>query len=659
MKKTALYIAILWGIILSACTKENPNLVNPPSAKESVRIRFMNFAGDREVRSLNFDGENIITSGYGAIGKAINPPGDSTIAGVFRNGVEEFVLHRKTKFLRESFNTFFALPSPKGSPEYRAVDTLINVGTSSGLPKNTIHTYLKVINAYPDSTISFSVIEGCPNGYPVFANMGYRSVSAQKELRAGAYPVTITKNVGDQVEVLGLFDLVLKNDLQYLIIISEGNEGEVVISLLDETNAEETALTRPNQIYEKSAFIRTINLSSEEVNISKMPNVMITSSLQPLSISDYDNIEACTSLSTDSISVEFMGFVSAVNALSIDVNKKYTLLVSDDGDKVAATSVVIPQAMVDYPYNDKALVRVINLANKDKEYNLSIGGRYTEGENSSTAGENIAQRCKFAKLSHIYPIKISSGDYRIPLTLFENSSPSKLVSSLSYKFEAGKSYLAIIHKDKNDKVVLYLVEDEEVAKPVNPLPAEQFFRLINIVHNKKPIEVSLDGVLSNAKVEYLRSLSSVARIGENKISINGQEHYFTSNKDQRDILIALGNNDLEKVIKLKSDTDEEVTVQQKAKFRFMHLADGASTLMISKGTKHGDTLNMDLKHEQLSPYYTEHRANSFSFYIYNRDEGDKLILKAEEIKIVEGKQYTIIICGNKNVGYKVFIVQEY
>lgn len=660
MKKTALYIVILWGIILSACTKENPNLVNPPSARESVRIRFINLAGDREVRSLNFDGENIITNGYSIIGKAINPPGDSTIAGVFRNGAAEFVMHRKTKFVRESHNTFFALPSPKDSPEYKAVDTLINVATSSGLPKNTIHTYLKVINAYPDSTISFSVVEGCPNGHAIFPNVGYRSVSPQKELRAGAYPVTIIKNMGDQVEVLGLFDLQLKNDLQYLIIISEGNEGEVKISLLDETNNEENAISTPNQIYEKSAFIRTINLSSVEVNINKLPNVQISSGIRSHSIGNYDNIEACASLTTDSIAVEFMGFTSAKNGLSIDVNKKYTLLVSDDGEKIAGTSVVVPQAQVDYQYNDKALVRVINLANSEKEYNLSIAARHAEGESSFIAGESIASRCKYGKISHIYPIQISSSEYKIPLTLFENSSPAKLLLSTSYKFEAGKSYLAIIHKaNDSDREVLYIIEDEETAKDVSKTPTEQFFRLINMVHNMKPIEVSLYGVLNNAKVNYLRSISSVAKIGDNKININGQEFYFSSNREQRDILIALGNNDLERVVNIKTDTDDEVKQQNKAKFRFIHLADEVGNLMISKGNKYGDTLLTDLKYEVLSDYFTEQRANSFSFYIYDTNENNKLLLKADEIKIVEGKQYTIIICGNRKVGYKVFIVQEF
>lgn len=661
MKKLNIYIFLCLALILSSCIKENPNLVNPPSSRGQIYVRFINYSGDKKARSLNLNGENLITSDYGMNTVAINPPDDSVTASVNNATTVDFKLTRKVKFMRGSHNTFFALPSPKGSPHYRDIDTLIAVSSSTGLPTNTIHSYLKVINTYSDSTINYSIIEGCPNGISLFSNMRYKQVSSQKELRSGSMPITLIKNSKDKdkqnVEIIGLFDIKLLNDMQYMLIISEGAEGATKLTLLNETTNEITSMTEPAPINDKSAYIRTINLSTETISIKKLPDEIITPSIQPNQIGNYDKVSACISQGIDSIKIEYSGFSPTANALSINVNKKYSLLVSDAGNKIAGLSVVIPEAVVDYPYSNKALIRVINAVSQDKEYTLSLAARLDSNANDFTAGETIASRSKFGQISNIYPILIRDGNYKIPLTLFSNTSPAHLISSTSYKFEAGKSYLVIIHKNTSGKESLYIIEDSQSSAPAEEVKPEQFFRFVNLIYGSPIAQLSFSNIFKNAKVPYMTSLSSVAPIGENNLEINGKNHTFTSSDNQRDILVATGNKDNYEIINLKTDNHPDMTGTQ-TKFRLLNAAPGINKLTIATSKKAGDTIAINMGYKELSPYRTEPRARSYSFYFYDADKNE-LLLKADEIKIVEGKLFTIILGGSKETGYTVYILQEF
>lgn len=657
MKNILSYIFIASVLILYGCIQENPNLVNPPSTKEKVRIRFINYSGDKKIRSLNMNGADVITSEYGINTAAVNPPDDSVFAAVHNGSAEEFKLSQKVQFLRDSYNTFFALPSPKDSKNYRNIDTLIQVSSSIGLPKNTVYSYLKVINAYPDSTITFSIVDGCPNGNALFSNVGYKHYSSQKQVRSGAKPISLIKHNKENMENLGLLDINLKNDSQYLIVISATAEGDFKLSVIDETSNEVSAMVAPNTINEKYAYLRTINLSSQAISVKKLPNESISTDVKPNYISNYDKISACTNQSIDSIAVEYSGFVPTTSSLSINVNKKYTYLVSDAGNKLAGFSIAIPEAEVDYLYADKALIRVINASDETKEYTLSVAGRADTTGNNYVSGETVASKIKYGKISNIYTLPIKSANTKIPLTLFSNTSPAKLLKSVSYNFDQGKSYLIIIKKDNTEKETIYIIEDNTQSEDAKELKTGQFFRLLNFVSGTPSIDISFNGIISNAKVSYLTSFSSVADVGANTININGKNHSFDANAEQRDILVATGTKDNVDIIDCKSENHPDLQANQ-AKFRFLNAAPAINNLTVVLGKATGDTIATELQYKQLTPYKLEQKERSYSIYFFN-SLTNKLLKKIDEIRIVEGKIYTLIFGGDETTGYSIFVLQEY
>ena len=657
MKKALIYIIILVSWLLNGCIQENPNLVNPPSSKEKMFVRFINLAGDQKSRSLVMNGQVAITSEYGMNTMAINPPEDSVIAGVRNGSIEEFTITRKVKFMKESHNTFFALPSPYNSPNYKSIDTLIPVSSSTGLPINTVHSYLKMINVFPDSTISFSIINGCPNGNQLFGAVRYKAVTSQEVVGSGSMPVSLIRNNKEQREVLGLFDLNLLNDRQYLIIISEGIDKNVKFSLLDETTNELISLSEPNIIAEKNAYIRTINFSSEAITVKKLPDEIVSEQVQPNSIGNYDQVSACTTQGIDSLIVEYSEFSPSANALSINVNKKYTYIVSDDGKKKAGLSLVLPEAFVELPYPDKALIRVLNIAEDNSNYTLSIAARMDTSASTYSVGETIASSLKYKQLSNIFLLPIQNESYRIPLTLFANTSPAKLLTSTSFQFKGGKNYLIVIKKNSDDKEVISIIEDEQQSEIIPESHKEQFFRLVNFVSGAEFISVTLNNILNNAKVSYFTSISSVAGIGANSIKIDGKDFQFISNENQRNVLIAMGGKDNIELFDLKSDNHSDLLSNQ-TRYRMMNATYDISSIKIVAEKENGDIISTALAQKQTTEYKTDIKGKIYSFFFYD-SSNNKLLVKANEIKLVEGKVYTIILAGDAKTGYNVYITQEF
>lgn len=657
MKSSIKSLILLVLTLLTSCIDENPDLVNPKPQNETEHIRLLNFAGDKEARTLNMNSTtNLGPVQYDNTSAAVNPPADSIIAAITKNGSVEIKLSKKIKFLRESFYTAACLPTQKYAKTTKAVDTVVYFSTSIGLTKNTVNSYLKVFNAYPDTTCTYSVTLGCPNGLTIAAAVSYKQVSSQYTVRAGSVPVSLMRNTSAGSEILGLFDLNLTNDYQYTIVISEDADGKAEFRLLNEMSSEVTALYPAEQIYEKTAYVRTVNFSTEQLDIKKIPDELIEAGASANFIGYYKPASACGSGTLDSVAAYYGTFMSSVQPLSLNVNDRYTFFTLDTKDKKAGQSYMIQQAKPDYLYNKLALVRVIN-ANADLEgVTLSVGARQDTGLIKYSAGEVIGSKINYSKVSGLNNLYIGDSPQTIPLSLFTSSQPGKLVLTTKAQLEAGKSYVFVVYKNAMDKPALYVIEETQENMQLQELPNMQFMQFVSLDRELSNIDVTYSNILNEAKVQFATGFATISEIGANTISLNGYPFSFDVSADYRNVLIATGNASNIELINLPTaPLSSPMAFSQQ---RFVNAAKDLQALTVRIDSDTGTVAAENLNYLSASEFKTEKKERSFSFFFLNSSTNE-VIFRLNEVSIIQGKSYTFILGGSKEKGYTVYIVQDY
>jgi hypothetical protein len=648
---------VLFSIFLfNSCIEENPDLVNPKPQNKTINVRFINLSGDKKERNLKLNEQDYPNCAFGYSTQASNPPADSALVSLYATGAFEYKLTRKAKFVRTSYNTFLALPSPRNSAKYRAVDTLIQFSTSTGLPEKTINTYLKFVNAYPDTSVTFSFTDGCPNGSGIQTALPYRSVSSQSVLKAGRIPISVLKNTKSGVEIIGLFDLDLNNDIQYTVIISEDDQGTPQVNLLNEMNGEVNCIFKPTQIFEKLAFIRAINFSDENITVTKLQNEVVESSLNSLNIGAYKQISACGSQNPDTVAVTFAGFTSIQQPLSLNVNKKYTFLTADSKTKKASVALAIPQAAPDYLYDDKALIRVVNADETIGNITLSIGARKDTAAAKYVAGEKLCDGLKFGAITPIVPLYLSEQSATLPLTLFASGQPAKLNLCAMANVERGKSYLLVLKRNSSDQLDLYLIEESDESKTLSPLPQGQFVQYLDFSVGAAKINISYESVLQDALVNYSFVAAFVGKLGQNTMKIANTSYAFNAVNNFRKLIISAGTNEAPDIFEFDSEPLPSSMLYSSR--RFINASNDVPKLTIRYDSDTGSVAAQDIEYKKTSNYVDERIERNYSLFFMNA-ENNKLLYRLNEVKFVSGKRYAIVFGGSEKNGYSVNFVQEY
>ena len=643
--------------LFTACTDENPDLVNPPSQKEHIKMRFINFSSDYESRILNLDGENLFEASYAMASEAKNPPSDSVVAVIKKGDTEEFQFPKKIKFVRTTYTSCLSLPTPVGSAKGdKATDTLVYFSSSSSLPVGTAYSYIKFVNAFPDSTCSFSLVGGCPNGDAWFSSLAYRSVSSQLEVTAGSNPMSLIKENANGREVIGLYDVTLANDLQYAAIVSAGTDGEPVFSMLSEHEDSPDALARPQRIADNTASVRTLNFSSQTVSIHKSGET-VASDVPTNKATGYETVSACTSQYADTLSASYSGFTSASNTLSIDVYGKYTFLVADSATKRAGMGIVIPEAKVTYLYNDRALIRVVNLIDGISQgIYLESGARTDSSADGYVSGETIASKVDFGEVSSVYPLYLGSTSRRIPLLVSGTATPTRVLLTSFAEMQPAKSYIIVLAGTVSEPK-LYCIEEESEDFTLSAEPVGEMFQFVNFETGEDAVTVADSNTIENATIDYTRGFASVAELGDPSMRVGSATTSWSADKfSGTSLIVASGESSSPRFITLKSEIpDGRMAFSRR---RFLNAASDVPSLAVRLDEEDGETTAGGVSYGAASEYLDDSAQRSYSLFFINESTG-KLIYRLDDIQVVHGKIYTFILGGTASTGYSVKIVQEY
>jgi hypothetical protein len=657
------YFIFLLSFLILSCAEEDPDLVNPPLPSETVRIRFFNYVADKAERKLNIDGKVVSpATAWSALSPAIMPPSaDSVLLSVLLNDKYEYTDSTKLKLWRDTRYIVFALPKPYSN---NPVDTLIVSVTAFAPLRDTNHCYISLININNNPEAKYSVVLGCPNGPTAFPPISYLSKSVEREVPSGSYPVSIIKiDKDNNRQSLGLFDLELEKRGDYTFVIMGDRPND--IKLINRRDDGPGAMKPVNIISSTLAKIRTVNFSQSEISVQKVPDDMFLSSLSAYSISDYEDVTACTSDYLDSIVVMTGGEYASHTQIGLVVNYRYSLLVFDTKDNNAGKSIIVPNLDdLKYPANSAA-VRVVNMAENYETFSISLGARNdANSESGFISGEQLTADMQYGTISE----QIFVLDGRAPITVFSSTSPQRLLHSFIGSFEAGKSYLLVVTSAGDEKLNISILDESLVNTKIGNLDEGIYAQFVHFVPELDSIRITIDNVVDNAQLYYSNSLATVLPLGRNTLRVKGVEKTFTAEKKYRDLLVVSGTDTEPDMLHIH--TKQMTYNNELFNRRIFNVAKDAPLITVYDDDVRLDTnihpILVDLPYGEISDPQSVYLERKFSYFFYDTPRGE-LLKQANDIAMSFGKNYTLILGGNKKVisedpliyNYSILLLQEY
>jgi hypothetical protein len=646
------------SIAILSCAQENPNLVNPPPNAGSVFCRFINLAGDAQSRELSL-GSGVTTAytPYGNASLVINPPADSVVAGTIVNNATEYSQKKKFVFVRDSYNSFFALPKPYHSPQTKPVDTLIMISSLTGLPVNTTNAYISVFDAYPDTTARYLINIGCPNGTSLEPNALYRSIGAMKTIPSGDIVFSLIRIKDSLPVILGLFEVHLQPTRQYMLVILANSSGQEELWLLDEEYEKYNtspvvsgSLTKAVPVPERITYVRTVNFSADVIKAMKNDET-IANSVSQDQIGTYNTAGACQSDVPDSLNVFVNGNPAGSLLTSLQVLQRYTMMVFDSVGTTNKLIMLAPQITQNNLQVGKSMIRVVFADFAYQNLTLSLGARDDTTNVGYSSGLTLASDV-LGDISQ--PVAIRPGD--VPMTLFTSTQPQNLLFSTRYNFLPDKSYLIILKNSPSNQHQIVIIEDNVENLPVDYLSNKVFADLVNLVAGKDYVNTSISGLLTNAILYYTYTLSTVINPGNTDFTINGKTTTVTADNTKRVLVIGSGTGDNTDAFSIVSDPmGAQFGVNYM--WRFINASDIPQVNVFKDDTSATSQVASNLSYGTANQPNAVTLERNVSIFFKNSSTGD--ILLRSEVTLTKGINYSIILGGNKALGYKMVVQQQF
>ncbi|MEI6088813.1 MAG: hypothetical protein WCR42_00020 [bacterium] len=637
---------------------ENPDLVNPPLKSPSIGVRYLNLSGGGENRSLRMNYTTKIENiPYGTVSTQMNPPADSVFLTIDKNNSSEYEQKKPLKFMTRNVNyTFISLSSKKGAKNYKETDTIVWLSTSLINPENDNDAMLRLFSGNPDSTVSYSVRYGCPNGASIITQQNFGIVSTKfATIRSGEIPVSILKHQNNETTIIGVYKLNLKAKGQYCLIIMPYNDSQIVYQY-DELSKADNALIPAELLIEKTAKIRILNFSADNYTVKTGQDEFVVDDLKYKSISDYVNIKACDSQKSDYLVFTGANVTDTLIA-SFEVMGVYNCIIADSKSTPGYKKILIPPLYFPAKDQNEATVRVVNAAWNRSSITLSMGLRNIK--DTTKTGEILTKDLAYGAISN--PINLQAG--YAPLTSFTSTEPAQLLESVIGKLVGGKSYIIVLSCSPEGYDKIYIIEDADVSSDIAPLKTGVFTQIVAATAgvNEIYIDLYVDGTqyLSNIKIPSSGIVATVIPEGSATLSSGGKSHTTNSLATNRLLLVVSGDRSNTDIFDV--NTTPMYIGSNFYRRRFLNAVYGLSEIAVKEEKDNPPNLAPVLtttaygKASDISLVWLESRK-SFRFFDTSQN---KEIFKSGDLSFSFNKSYSIVFAGSAPTGYSVIIVQEF
>lgn len=635
---------VVWG-----CTKEDLNLVNPPSPSETIRFRFFNAVNSLNKLQLDIDGKvrSQEVSFLSISDTIVPPPIDSLTISVFNNEIKVYQARNKVRLIRD---TRYMVVAGESFNSDGVIDSIMILYSTIGLPKNQYQSYFKFVNLVKDSSAKFSLVEGCPNGKVIVQSQSYLSNPFLRGIGSGEHIFSIMQEKQGERTPIGLYSINFEEDKEYTLILVKDSENEFRLFRIWDYDDSPNPLDEVQPLMERSTQIRVANFANVGISVKKLPNHIISANLDPLSLSSYISIPSCESNFLDSIEIAYPSGLSYVG-YSFEVGKKYTVLLF--GQNKIEQSIVLLPVVLRENLGNRSLIRVVNALRDSTSITLSIGGRSSSNNLGYVAGEILASNLKPYHISE--PVVIDAG--YLPLTLFSTTEPSYLLKPAFAYIEQNKSYIIVLFTDENGNSQLCIIEDDKENDLIKPIDQGFFVQILNVQPYLEKVELQIPNLIDRAQLYYKQSFTTVLPFSADELKINKLQTFkFFNDSQKRGLFIISGDSTTTEIfsdISFSMGNDHNTYRR-----RFFNACKDVPSVTIKSISETGFPIVSNLAYGNFSPVDYVNTERRLSLFLIN-DLNGKLLNQFNDVYLTLGKNFTLVVSGSLSKGFSMTVIQEY
>ncbi len=645
-------------IFLSSCIEEDPQLVNPPSKADKIFIRYINFSGDYQAKKMSYDNgisTNIVN--YSKSTVAANPPADSSHISIINiNNQTEYKTSRLLKFSPNIYYSYVSLPGPLSQGNPKPTDTIFTITSSLAMPNNTTDAYIKLVNLYPDSLKTFSLMLGCPSSNPIFSGLRFMQQTSPSFVRTGLVAFSIVSFKDAIPEIIGTYALQTKERGQYAVVIGKNQSNGIGVYTLDELDLTTNSFKYAQIIDKKYTNFKSINVSNKEISVIHN-NSNVISQNQPLEwISKNHQIVACESQSKDTITILSEDQVVSNLTYSFEVLENYLLVVADSGKKLASKSIILPPTRISN-YNNKALIRVVNLAWDFQNIDVSIGSRQDKFSGLGySSGNALVKNLEYGKYSE--PILINEGS--IPLSIFTSFEPSEMLDNSNSYVNKNKEYLLVVTQNQKGELLKYMIGTELEDTNLQSIEKTSFIQILNAVTDVDLVNISINNDIESGKLFYTNVLATNLLYRNNNVTVKSDksEIGITINPkvEHRYTLILTGTSTNLDYVLLENKIEKSNPLF--AQIRFINTIQDIQQISIVEKIKDTSVIAI-LPYKEYTFYNNLDKIKRYTYYFFDNQTMKSFLNFNFEATL--GKKYSLIIAGGSKTKnkYSSILIQEY
>ncbi|MBS1562670.1 MAG: DUF4397 domain-containing protein [Bacteroidetes bacterium] len=655
-------LAAILVLLLVGCASEDPNLVNPPPDANKVGLRLFNFVPDGSARTMVLE-LNIATTSVpaGTFSAVVNSPGDSSRINIMRGSTEEYASGTRFRFTRKQIMDVFAMPRPNASTP--AFDTIM-MQTANAVLITTSNANVRLVNAFPDTTLSFVLRLGCPNGAVFPSSLGDSSVrfstsSLYGEIPPGLAVFSIIERSISGERTVGIvqFDAAQTTPYSLILHATDPSQRDPSVMLLQESDLTANAQRTVLPVVTRTGYMRVLNTSSSSVSATRISTGQIlASNLATRGLSKVSEVPTCESYEADKFEVTFSSGQRDTDSVSLNVRKNYTLIAADSG--MSTTTIMVLPAQAPDDAATRSVLRVVHAASKSGKVDVSIGARTDPTSSTNvSSGYTVSHDLDFKNVSA--PSSVASGE--LPITITTAGTPTTILELVRTSIEVGHSYLLVLRDRDGGGIEALLIDDTAEDQVIPTLEQAVLLRFVNGSAADEFETASIGIVVNNAKVYYRNSLSTCVRVGVAPISAGG----VTVNTDpvfgMRTLCIYAEGNGAPGIsvittppLSTVAGQSERRVINATADVAFVSCAYDSIPSQTPGAEKLADKVAYGLW--STPDLITRERRGTF--YFYDSNTFAQLFTLPVQFGPL-GNSYSLIVTGSKSKGYEVIVLQEF
>ena len=647
----------LVALFVLGCASEDDSIVNPPPGSAHVVVRIANTVPDDHLRRLileqSYQTTEVASGGFSA---GVEAPSDSSYVEIVANGVTEYRSPARIRFSRQSIYDIIAVGKPNGGVGF---DTIIVSNANTTLTALPV-AQVRMINAYPDTTCSFDVRLGCPNGAPLFnTSTFFKSATLYEEVAPGNVVFSFQQQRGTTVTQLGTFECALKQRTPYTLLVRQNpSSATPVIELIDESDFTASPQRVLTPVLERDANMRVLNISATSASVSlTRTGQEVVRNLSPLTMSANVLVPTCEQQASDLIDVAMGNGRKATDSTSLVLRGSYTIVVADSAD--SAAMIIVPPLPVVYDAEGKSIVRVIHAASRAGKITVSTGARGNSLlPNGIASGTALTAGASFRSVST--PIVLTPGE--LPITVTTAQSPTSLIDIKRSKIEANTNYLLVVSETVNGVPETYLFEETGSAGSVTPMNEASLLTFVNASPTSSNTQVSIGTVISNGTVFFRNSIATSVLAGSVVVAAGGTQRTTSVQDGMRTLVLYAYHSGNETLLEVTAPPLRQILGQSDR--RVINATSDIEAITMTYDTLYhlypdsSEAIARDVGFGSVSPTHVLQRDRRGSMYVYDAATRKQLYTLPITLGPL-GSSYSLIVVGNKENGYEVVVLQEF